>query len=52
MYTSKIVLIIFITLTVWWSIVNLGRLVRNNDIPTGNVILQTIGIVGIVAYFL
>lgn len=52
MYTSKIVLIIFIFLTVWWSIVNFVKLVRNNNIPIGNVILQTIGIVGIVAYFL
>lgn len=52
MYTSKIVLLIFLFLAVWWSIVNFCKLVRGNGIPKWNFILQTIGIVGIVAYFL
>ena len=52
MYTSKIVLLIFILLAVWWSLVNFCKLAGGDDIPKGNFILQTIGIVGIVAYFL
>ena len=52
MYTSKIVLLIFIFITVWWSLVNFCKMIGGDDIPKGNFILQTIGIVVIVAYFL
>lgn len=52
MYTSKIVLLVFIFLAVWWSIVNFCKMICGNNIPNGNFILQTIGIVGIIAYFL
>jgi hypothetical protein len=52
MYTSKIVLLIFIFLTVWWSLINFCKLVSHDNISTMNFILQTIGIVGIVAYFM
>ena len=52
MYTSKIVLLIFIFLAVWWSLVNFGRIVGGDRVPGGNFILQAIGIVGVIAYFL
>ena len=52
MYTSKIVLLVFIFLAVWMTIVNTGNFIYKNDISTSNTIAQAIGIVGIVAYFL
>jgi hypothetical protein len=52
MYTSKIVLLIFIFLTVLFSLVNFCKMIMRDGIPYGNFILQTIGIVGIVVYFL
>lgn len=52
MYTSKIVLLIFIFLAVWQSIINFGNLIYHNNISTENIIVQAIGIVGIVAYLL
>ena len=52
MYTSKIVLLVFIFLAVWMTIVNTSNFIYKNGISISNIIAQAIGIVGIVAYFL
>lgn len=52
MYQSKILLLIFIFVAVWTSLVNIGRTIANDDISGMNILLQTIGIVGVIAYYL
>lgn len=52
MYTSKIALLVFIFLAVWFSLVNFCKLVGKEKISALNFILQAIGIVGIIAYSL
>lgn len=52
MYESKIILLIFIFLTVWWSLVNIGKLTLRDEVPWGNLLLNAIGVTGVIAYFL
>lgn len=52
MYQSKILLLVFIFLTVWMGSINFVKFVRKSAIPPWNFILFASGIVGIIAYFL
>ena len=52
MYTSKILLLVFIFIALWWGSVNLVKTIHGDKIPWGNFVLSTIGIVGIIAYFI
>ena len=52
MYQSKIIMIIFIFITVWTSLIYIGKVIAHDDISGGSILLQAIGIVGIIAYFL
>ncbi len=52
MYSSKILLLIFIFLAVYWTFVNILKAIYKESIPWGNIILMVVGIVGIVAYFI
>jgi hypothetical protein len=51
MYTSKILLLIFIFLTVWQGMNISFRLIRNLRIAQLQLVIFTIGIVGIIAYY-
>lgn len=51
MYTSKILLLIFIFLTVWQGINISFRFIRNLYIAQLQLVIFTIGIVGIIAYY-
>lgn len=52
MYTSKLVLLIFVFLAVWMGFINIVKAVRGESIAWGNFVLSAIGITGIVAYFI
>ena len=52
MYTSKLLLMVFIFLTIMFSSVNIGKLIYRDKIPSGNMILNAVGIAGIIAYFI
>ncbi len=52
MYSSKILLLVFIFLTVFFGIVNTGRFFHKESVPPMNFVLFTIGVVGIIAYFI
>lgn len=52
MYTSKILLLVFIGISIWLSLINAGRLISKESVPAINIIIQTIGIVGVIAYYL
>lgn len=52
MYKSKILLLVFIFIAVWWGSVNIAKIIGKNEIPFGNFIFFTIGVVGTIAYFL
>ena len=45
----KILEIIFLFLTVWWTLINVAKLFHGDRIPKWNFIFQTIGIVGVIA---
>ena len=44
--------ILAILITVFWTIINTGRLIMKNDVPLGNIVLQTIGITSLIILFL
>jgi hypothetical protein len=52
MYESKVLLLIFIFLAVWFSFIYVTKLIRRERIPCGNFLILAIGIVGTIAYFL
>ena len=52
MYSSKILLLVFIIFTVFWGTVNTSRLLYKQSIPPMNFVFFTIGVVGIIAYFI
>ena len=52
MYSSKILLLVFISFTVFFGLVNTGRFFRKGSIPSMNFVFFTIGVVGIIAYFI
>ena len=52
MYTSKLLFLGFIFLAVWFTAINIVKFFRNDEIPASNFILMTIGIVGVLAYYL
>lgn len=35
-------------IAIWWSLVNVGKVYLKNDVPTGNLLIQAIGITGFV----
>lgn len=45
LFTGKV---IFLFLGIWWTIVNVGRIICHQNVPSMNVVLQTIGITGFV----
>lgn len=52
MYSSKILLLVFIFLTVFFGFVNTGRFFRKDSVSFMNFVMLTIGVVGIIAYFI
>lgn len=40
--------IAFLFLAIWWTLVNIGRLIKKNDISGLNILLQAIGITGFI----
>ena len=52
MYTSKIVLLVFIFIAVWFGLINVARLIAHNNLHWFNLFSNAIGIVGVIAYFL
>ncbi|ALS22151.1 hypothetical protein [Paenibacillus naphthalenovorans] len=40
--------VLFLFLGVWWTLVNTGKFFKNNDIPSWNIFLQALGIVGFI----
>lgn len=52
MYTSKLLLLCFIFLATLFSIVNIGKVICRDYVSPHNTILNAIGIVGIIAYFI
>ena len=52
MYSSKILLLVFIIFTVFWGTVNTSRIIYKASIPTMNFVFFTIGVVGVIAYFI
>lgn len=41
---------LFLFLAIWWSLVNVSKLIYREPIPVWNFILQTIGIVGVIFF--
>ena len=49
---SKMLLIVFIFITVWMGTVNVIKAIYRDKIPYGNFIIMALGITGIIAYFI
>lgn len=49
---SKMLLVVFIFITVWMGAINVTKIIYRNSIPWGNLIIMALGITGIIAYFI
>jgi hypothetical protein len=50
--TIKILFIICLFLAVWWTPINIAKLIWGQDIENGNFLMQAIGITGTILYFM
>ena len=48
----KIIFIAFMFMSIEYTLVNVGRLIVRENIPPLNIIIQAIGLTGIITYFL
>lgn len=44
----KIIFLIFLFLSVWWTLVNISKLFRGDNIPRNNFIIQSMGLTGVI----
>lgn len=47
-----ILIIFFIFISIWWTTINVSKLIRNDHMYWFNFFIQAIGLTGVVTYFL